>query len=170
MYLQGNATVAGNISTPHILSTENPSSAPFMPGPYFLASSGSVYKVYRLYSDVQSAFTAGVIEIDSDHTFTEISAASFSSQAEASVPVPSRLYYEKATSCHPLRGKRIAVKDVYHLKGVKTGAGCRSFYELYPKRNASAPAVQRLIDQGAVIVGKSKTSQFANGENPTADW
>jgi hypothetical protein len=30
--------------------------------------------------------------------------------------------------------------------------------------------VQRLINAGAIIVGKMKTSQFANGEMATADW
>lgn len=30
--------------------------------------------------------------------------------------------------------------------------------------------MQRLVDAGAVIVGKMKTSQFANGETATADW
>ena len=30
--------------------------------------------------------------------------------------------------------------------------------------------VQRLIDAGAILVGKMKTSQFANGETATADW
>jgi len=43
-------------------------------------------------------------------------------------------------------------------------------YDLYPERTKTASAVQRLIDAGAVIVGKMKTSQFANGESATADW
>ena len=30
--------------------------------------------------------------------------------------------------------------------------------------------MQRLVDAGAIIVGKMKTSQFANGEMATADW
>lgn len=51
----------------------------------------------------------------------------------------------------------------------KTG-GSRAFHDLYPARNATAPAVQRLIDAGAVVVGKMGTVQFANGDHPTADW
>jgi Asp-tRNA(Asn)/Glu-tRNA(Gln) amidotransferase A subunit family amidase len=62
------------------------------------------------------------------------------------------------------------VKDIYDIAGLKTGCGSRAYFALYPPRNTTAPAVQRLIDQGAVVVGKTKTSQFANGETATADW
>jgi hypothetical protein len=65
---------------------------------------------------------------------------------------------------------RLGVKDLYDIKGVKTGCGNRAFYELYPPANATGPALQSLIDAGAVIVGKMKTSQFANGETATGDW
>lgn len=84
--------------------------------------------------------------------------------------MPSRLYYGTKSDSKPLLGVRVVVKDIYHIKGVKTGAASREYYKLYAARNESAPAAQRLIDLGAVIVGKVKTSQFANGENPTADW
>jgi Asp-tRNA(Asn)/Glu-tRNA(Gln) amidotransferase A subunit family amidase len=43
-------------------------------------------------------------------------------------------------------------------------------FDLYPERSTTAPAVQKLISAGAVVVGKMKTSQFANGETATADW
>lgn len=36
--------------------------------------------------------------------------------------------------------------------------------------NTTAVAVQRLIDLGGIIIGKTRTSQFANGESPTIDW
>lgn len=65
---------------------------------------------------------------------------------------------------------RLGVKDIYDLKGLRTSGGNRAFYDLYPPRNATGPAIQRLIDAGAVIVGKMGTVQFANGDNPTADW
>lgn len=59
---------------------------------------------------------------------------------------------------------RLGVKDIYDIAGVRTSCGSRAYYNLYPERNVTAPAVQRLIDAGAIIVGKMKTSQFANGE------
>jgi Asp-tRNA(Asn)/Glu-tRNA(Gln) amidotransferase A subunit family amidase len=86
-----------------------------------------------------------------------------------SVAVPSRLYYT-ATKEQPLAGLRLAVKDIFHIKGLKTSGGNRAYYYLYPERNATGPAVQRLLDQGAVLVGKTGTVQFANGDRVTADW
>lgn len=85
------------------------------------------------------------------------------------VGVPSRLYYTK-TADKPLAGVRLGVKDIYDVAGVKTSDGNRAYYGLYPPRTINALAIQKLIDAGAIIVGKMKTSQFANGETATADW
>lgn len=65
---------------------------------------------------------------------------------------------------------RLGIKDIFHLKGLRTSGGNRAFYDLYPPQNKTGSAVQRLIDAGAVVVGKMGTVQFANGDNPTADW
>jgi Asp-tRNA(Asn)/Glu-tRNA(Gln) amidotransferase A subunit family amidase len=65
---------------------------------------------------------------------------------------------------------RLAIKDVINLKGMKTGASSRAYTDLYPAREKSAEAVQRLIDLGYVVVGKLKTTQFADSEWPTCDW
>lgn len=56
------------------------------------------------------------------------------------------------------------------VKGIKASCGNRAFYEVYPARNATGPAVSRLLDTGADIVGTTKTVQFANGDRATADW
>ncbi|KAJ0367082.1 hypothetical protein COL26b_011437 [Colletotrichum chrysophilum] len=85
------------------------------------------------------------------------------------IAVPSRLYY-KATPEKPLAGVRLGVKDIYDIAGIKTGNGNRAWYNLYPPASQTAPAVQSLIDAGAVVVGKVKTAQFANGEFANADW
>ncbi|THV50889.1 hypothetical protein BGAL_0132g00210 [Botrytis galanthina] len=138
------------------------------PGPYFLTpNTGELFKAYRLYSDVQDAFTEGTIE-NSDGTFSILS-ASIPGVQSSTIGVPSRLYYTK-TAEKPLAGVRLGVKDIYDIAGIKTSNGNRAYYELYPPANITGPAVQSLIDAGAIIVGKMKTSQFANGESPTADW
>lgn len=62
---------------------------------------------------------------------------------------------------------RFAVKDIIDVAGLKTGCGNRSYRELYPSRTHSARCVQQLVDAGAVLVGKTKTTQFAEGEAPT---
>lgn len=64
----------------------------------------------------------------------------------------------------------MGVKDIFDVKGLRTGGGSRAYYDLYPPRNTTSPAVQILIDAGVVIIGKTGTVQFANGDNPTADW
>ena len=70
----------------------------------------------------------------------------------------------------PLAGVRIGVKDIYSIKGLKSANGNRAWYDLYSAANRTAPAVQNLIDAGAIVIGKMKTSQFAIGETATADW
>jgi allophanate hydrolase len=60
----------------------------------------------------------------------------------------------------PLAGVPFAVKDNIDVAGVATTAGCREF-SYVAKR--TAPAVQRLLDAGAVLVGKTNLDQFATG-------
>ncbi|CAL1711364.1 unnamed protein product [Somion occarium] len=138
------------------------------PGPYFVdAISGNVFQALRLYNDENQAFLYGTIS-DGHDGFQELS-AHIGGAATESIAVPSRLYFTP-TAQKPLAGKRLAVKDIYDVQGLRTGCGNRAFYELYPPKNKTAPAVQRLLDGGMVLVGKTKTSQFANGEVATADW
>ena len=137
-------------------------------GPYFMSSkTGEVYQAYRLYSDVQGAFTDG-LKPNSDGTYSILSAAVMGAQS-LTIGVPSRLHYTK-TADKPLAGVRLGVKDIYDIAGLKSSCGNRAYYDLYPPRNVTALSVQRLINAGAVVVGKMKTSQFANGETATADW
>ncbi|KAI9742011.1 MAG: hypothetical protein M1834_000400 [Cirrosporium novae-zelandiae] len=150
-----------------ISSRSNPNATLVPNGPYILSSTGNIHQVYRLYEDIQGAFIYGTIPTENGgYTY----APNFPGQATQSIPVPSRLYFGPRTAEKPLSGVRVGVKDVYDIKGLKTGSGSRAYFELYPEKNASAPAVQRLFDLGAILVGKTKTSQFANGESPTADW
>jgi allophanate hydrolase len=60
----------------------------------------------------------------------------------------------------PLYGIPFAVKDNIDLAGVPTTAGCPAF-AYTPER--SAVVVQRLIDAGAIPVGKTNLDQFATG-------
>ncbi|KAL3476822.1 amidase signature domain-containing protein [Aspergillus californicus] len=138
------------------------------PGPYFLdPATGAVFEAYRLYSDVMGSFTEGLIA-GSDDSY-DVLPANLQGYASLTIGVPSRLYFTK-TAEKPLAGVRLGVKDLYDIKGVKTGCGNRAYYDLYPPANTTGPAIQSLIDAGVVIVGKMKTSQFANGETATADW
>ncbi|KAI6084503.1 amidase signature enzyme [Hypoxylon rubiginosum] len=137
-------------------------------GPYFVsAATGKVFKAHRLYGDDNLAFIQGVVS-DEEGGYTSLPAVTENVMTK-SIAVPSRLYYT-ASEEQPLAGLRFGVKDIYHVKGVGTSGGNRAYYYLYGARNATCPSIQRLIDLGAVLVGKMGTVQFANGDKPTADW
>lgn len=85
------------------------------------------------------------------------------------VAVPSRLYY-RATPQRPLAGLRIGIKDIFHLKGVRTGGGNRAYLSLSPPLPYSSVSVQKFLDQGAIVVGKTKTAEFGGSQEVTGDW
>ena len=60
----------------------------------------------------------------------------------------------------PLAGRLLAVKDNIDVAGLPTTAGCPG-YAYTPSR--SAPAVRRLVDAGAIVLGKTNLDQFATG-------
>lgn len=60
----------------------------------------------------------------------------------------------------PLYGIPFAIKDNIDLAGLATTAGCPSFAYM---PEASAPVVQRLLDAGAIALGKANLDQFATG-------
>ena len=60
----------------------------------------------------------------------------------------------------PLWGIPFAIKDNIDLKGVPTTAAC-PVYGYVPKE--SATVVQKLIDAGAIPIGKTNLDQFATG-------
>ena len=139
-------------------------------GPYFIFSNDThinFYQVYRLYRDNTNSFMYGIVPTQNS-SFETIRAAVLNDNTPT-VAVPSRLYYT-ITEQQPLAGLRVAVKDIYDIVGTKRGCGNRAYFELYPVANRTAFSVQRLIDKGAILVGKVKTSQFANGQVAIADW
>lgn len=85
------------------------------------------------------------------------------------VAVPSRLY-TTPTAVKPLAGKRISVKDIFKVTGIKTTQNNRAWVDLYGPDDETALFVQRLIELGAVIVGKTKMHAFASAEEPTDQW
>ncbi|KAK4503796.1 hypothetical protein PRZ48_004711 [Zasmidium cellare] len=152
--------------TAAVLHQQVEKSSVIPPGPYFISSTGAVYEAWRLYSDFAGAFTEPLLA-NGDGTYSVLPAG-VSGQSLA-VAVPSRLYFTK-TADKPLAGVRLGIKDIYDIAGVKTSNGNRAWYHLYPAAEEHATPVKRLIEAGAVIIGKMKTSQFANGETATADW
>jgi allophanate hydrolase len=66
----------------------------------------------------------------------------------------------KAGTMLPLYGLPFAVKDNIDAAGLPTTAGCPA-YSYLPAKNATV--VQRLLDAGAMLVGKTNLDQFATG-------
>ncbi|MBL8306487.1 MAG: allophanate hydrolase [Rubrivivax sp.] len=66
----------------------------------------------------------------------------------------------EALARYPLLGVPFAVKDNIDIEGEPTTAACPAFSHVAPR---SATAVQRLLDAGAVWVGKTNLDQFATG-------
>lgn len=58
-------------------------------------------------------------------------------------------------------GILIAVKDNIHVVGFPNSAGTPALAQFRPQ--TSAPVIQKLIDQGAIIVGKANMHELAFG-------
>jgi len=86
--------------------------------------------------------------------------------ASLGVAVPSRLYFTKSKE-KPLDGVRIAIKDMYHLNGLRTSVCNRAYHDLYPPQSETAECVRTLLSLGAIVVGKTHLSSFAWKEEPT---
>ncbi len=79
--------------------------------------------------------------------------------------VPREVALERAREVEtrsdlPLAGMTFAVKDNIDVAGMPTTAGCPA-YAYTP--SSSATVVQRLLDAGAVLIGKTNMDQFATG-------
>ncbi|KAJ4033223.1 hypothetical protein NW761_012655 [Fusarium oxysporum] len=128
-------------------------------GPYFVHRyTGNVFQAYRLYVDTNQAFIQSTYQ-DPSGTHHPLRAGTLSAGG-LTIAVPSRLYFTP-TKKKPLAGLRLGVKDLYDLKGVKTSGGNRALYEMSNVKAKTALCVQKLIDAGAVVVGKNKMSEFA---------
>ncbi len=71
-----------------------------------------------------------------------------------------RIGQDRGMAGMPLFGVPCAVKDNIDVAGLPTTAACPAF-RYWPDRNAGC--VQRLIDAGAIVVGKTNMDQFATG-------
>ncbi|KAI1442733.1 glutamyl-tRNA amidotransferase [Annulohypoxylon stygium] len=154
------------VDTSSIFSLPQNSNIPS--GPYFLdLSTSELHRPFRLYNDFSGAFTQSLLQKPTGDF--QVLSAQIPAADTLTIGVPSRLYYTPSKE-KPLAGVRVAVKDIYSLAGVRSSCGSRAYYHLYPPANKTGPAIQNLIDAGAIIVGTQKPSQFANGEVATADW
>ena len=126
------------------------------------------HNVYRLYIDEYESFLFGAIPnlINGGWILTNfITTVSDDEVASQLIPVPSRLN-SFPTPHFPFAGMRFGLKDIYHARGLPTAAGSIAYQLTHDIPEETAPSIQMLLDLGAVIVGKTRTSQFAHGANP----
>ena len=134
-------------------------------GPYVIdRDSGELLSIYKLYPDTHHAFEASCFATDKSNTIFDL----FPGRTTKEVAVPSRIHFKKARS-RPLEGLRFAVKDAIAVNGLKNSYGNKAYYDTYPAETFTAPAIQMLLDAGAMLVGQVKTSEFAEGTDPV-EW
>ena len=63
--------------------------------------------------------------------------------------------------CGPLHGIPIAIKDLFATKGIRTTSGSKLFENWIPDYDAAA--VTRMLDAGAVLLGKTGLHELAYG-------
>jgi len=75
----------------------------------------------------------------------------------------------KGSGSGPLAGLTFGAKDIYDIAGHRTGFGSPEWFATHAAAARTAPTVQRLLDAGAEMVGKTHTDELTyslNGENP----
>ena len=70
---------------------------------------------------------------------------------------------KNGSPCPEMLGLPLAVKDVLCVKGVRTTCGSRILESYVTPFNATS--VQRLLDAGVVVLGKTNTDEFAMGSS-----
>ncbi|WP_444945060.1 amidase family protein [Microbulbifer sp. ZKSA006] len=65
------------------------------------------------------------------------------------------------TNSGPLKGKRLAVKDLFQLKGEKNTAGNPEWYNTHPAATKTATSLRQLLEAGATFVGFTHLDELA---------
>jgi amidase len=82
--------------------------------------------------------------------------------------VPHGHFELAATAQGPLSGLTFAVKDLFHIAGVPTGAGNPTWLATHDTPTVTSPLVEQLRAAGASVAGKVITDELAyslNGDN-----
>ena len=99
----------------------------------------------------------------SDYTAVNTAIDGLGSQG---IVVPSRIHPLQSTE-QPLAGMRIAIKDIFALRGIRSSLCNRAYYSYSRLANETAECVTALTSLGAEVIGKTYMSAFALMEHPT---
>ncbi|KAK7932511.1 amidase signature enzyme [Apiospora marii] len=120
----------------------------------------------RLYDDTQYCFlTTFQPQATADEDLKQLRVAATRYQT-LGVAVPSRLARSDNGNKTGLSQMRIAVKDLFHLRGLKTSLCNKDYYRLCPPAQSTATVIQRLADAGGQILGLTKLSSMIAREEP----
>ncbi|HTE14676.1 MAG TPA: amidase, partial [Burkholderiales bacterium] len=97
--------------------------------------------------------------------------AAYQPQLSAFITVTGNLAREQAKAAEqeiaqgkyrgPLHGMPFALKDIYNTAGILTSGGSKVCIDNIPTSNATT--TQKLLDAGAILLGKLQTHEFAHG-------
>src|SRR5256712_7794756 len=105
---------------------------------------------------VESALAAAEKLNDTLNAFLEIDREGALQRADLIDASPQK-------SAMPLAGVPVAIKDNICVRGMQTSCGSRILGPYHPPYNATA--IERLIDAGVVIIGKTNCDEFAMGSS-----
>ena len=74
----------------------------------------------------------------------------------------------RRTDAGPLAGRTVLVKDLIDTAGIRTTYGSRVYADHVPTRHATV--VERVLDAGAVVVGKANLAEFAWSVLGANEW
>ncbi|KAG8423051.1 hypothetical protein J3459_009846 [Metarhizium acridum] len=138
-------------------------------GPYILHGP-NVHQAWKIYNDTLDAFAFGVYpeRVDEIDSFQVLQLPADRETNYTSIPVPSKLYSTVPPEQAPLKGYRFTIPDSMSLKGIPTTFSSSAWNDLHNNTaDSTAAFAKRLIDLGATIVGKTKSSQFGSGREWT---
>lgn len=77
--------------------------------------------------------------------------------------VPGSQVFIPGVAEGPLAGLRFAAKDIFDIAGHVTGGGNPDWARTHGSATAHAPVVQKLLDAGATLIGKTITDELTRG-------
>ena len=113
----------------------------------------SLYRSNKLRpSDMLECIYARIADRGDDHVWIYLTP-----KAEA---MERAHHLERSVPDSPLYGVPFAVKDIFDVNGLATTAACPAYSYT---ATGTATVVQRLLDAGAILIGKANLDQFATG-------